>query len=681
MVKHAAAQLPAQVKWYRVIAPSKAILFRPGEAVRVKVWIKRGTGEALTWRLVDQGGSRVAESERPVTLSADADTTFEIASDGLPDGFYVARLRVMRGGKMVERGFVPIGVWEGMPPRDETVGEPFFPFGVYDKYMISRDPVIQMTYLHAVCREMRKMGLNTITSGNTLLPPSKEQLDVAHSYGIRVMLRKNWVKDETVFDHPAVIALMYGDEPSVGHLEQYKQAYDSVQTKYPDKKLVTCMIGDGIGLGGKTDPLRIWPVLKPRLRLVRFYPVRKLNYGPLRARISRGNIPINATFRLIDAASETPWWFVMQAFGANITDLRPDPYWRNPTAGELKALIHLGLAYGASGVVSYSLQTHMGDEAKPTPSLVTQDTLAPEDEKYAAYAELARWVAKVKRHLLGSTFGGLEATADRHEIEVVPRQSADGAKLLYVVNRDGDRAMDATITFIGSQIDSVVELSASKSVPVKLVNGRPAVKLALSPGAGHLWQVTMRDGPVPAERVDPGQMLTYGSDRLIPLGEDYTIYRLVQPMPLWWRFKTDEADAGQKRGWHAAGFDDSDWGYLKVGTFWDRQGVSLKGVGWYRCRFTPDERTLVAKPAKLFFQCVDESAWVYLNGELIFAHYPDSIDGWNKSFAIDVSGRLKHGENVLAVRVLNRAAAGGIFGKVALVTPTDQRKDEFIKAW
>jgi hypothetical protein len=54
-------------------------------------------------------------------------------------------------------------------------------------------------------------------------------------------------------------------------------------------------------------------------------------------------------------------------------------------------------------------------------------------------------------------------------------------------------------------------------------------------------------------------------------------------------------------------------------------------------------------------------------------HYPDNVDGWDRSFSIDVSKKLRPGQpNIIAVRVINRIAAGGIYGKVALVTPIEE---------
>jgi len=701
----ATGQMPKDVKWYKPVTDKEAILFAPGEAISVTTWIKGGTGDELTWKLVGQDEKVHLESEAPVKLGAE-DVTFTVNSPGLPEGFYIIRMWVRKDGRVVERGIMPVGVYGPIPKPDASVSEPFFPFGVYDKYVISRDPVIIMTYLHAVCRTCRKMGVNMLTSGNTLWGPTKEQLDVCRAYGIRVMLRDDWNfrGGDELRNHPAVITLMFGDEPSMKNIESYKQAYDEKQAKYPDKTVVTCLIAGSMGTLSDHDPLLLWPKLKPRLRMIRLYCVRKTDFdGMLSWR--PGTMSASAVFHMADASYDTPWWYIAPTFGANATDLRPNPHWRNPSAGELKGLLHLALAYGCKGVTAYSLQTHMGTEANPSPSLVTQDTLAPEDHKYKAYSEMAHWVAKMKTYLLLKTqIGGLDVSADRPEVEVIPRRTDDGRQFLYVVNKDGNHEVTTGVKILAMRLGKITDLYTRKDVSFGFEGRWPLAKVTLGPGDGALWELDITNGPLPAEKVDTAATLTFVQPMIRPLGEDRTIYKLLQPMPLWWQFAkdpvevfseehkaakipslknlaVDKKDIDTDQPWAGADFDASDWPYLQVGTFWDSQGVRHMGVAWYRCTFEPNAAVQSAKDVKLFFQAVDESAWVWLNGEFLGANHPRDAEGWDKSFVFDVTGKLKPGRNVLVVRVLNRGAAGGIFGNVGLVAPTDQKKPEFWQTW
>ncbi len=72
------------------------------------------------------------------------------------------------------------------------------------------------------------------------------------------------------------------------------------------------------------------------------------------------------------------------------------------------------------------------------------------------------------------------------------------------------------------------------------------------------------------------------------------------------------------------------------------------------------------------FGSVDEQAWVYFNGKLVKEHTEKSenVKGtnlWENPFFVDVKPELlKYGaENLLAVRVLNMKANGGIWRPVS----------------
>lgn len=141
--------------------------------------------------------------------------------------------------------------------------------------------------------------------------------------------------------------------------------------------------------------------------------------------------------------------------------------------------------------------------------------------------------------------------------------------------------------------------------------------------------------------------------------------RPVVELPLEWRFRTDPDDGGLARGYHAADLDDSGWQMLKIDQAWEKQGVEHDGVAWYRVGFSveslPQEASLYVQ-----FGAVDESAWVYLNGQFVGEHDIGEA-GWDKPFAIDVTKTIHPGTNLLAVRVLDRVLAGGIWKPVELV--------------
>jgi len=380
-------------------------------------------------------------------------------------------------------------------------------------------------------------------------------------------------------------------------------------------------------------------------------------------------------FQLIDAYNDTPWWFVSQTFGVVPTETRPETYWGNPTPAELTGLTHMALAHGAKGVLGWALQTHWQQAGNDVPCLLKQDTLAPADGKWQAWLDMAKFVTRFKPILRDAKLGGCEPAAERADLEVVPRQTSDGRKIIYIVNLNTRESVESDIWLFAGQMLALHDLVDDRNVP--LTTGewdRATAHVKLEPGEGRLYEVTTIDGPVKGDQIDLSELLPIKEDPIKPINWDKPVrFKQVQALPLWWRFSTDADDVGQTKGWFAADFDDTTWGYLRVGTFWDAQGLKVTGSqAWYRTSFTPSDDPVGSKPLKLLFMGVDESTWVYLNGELICTHYPDSTDGWDLSFAIDVTDKLKPGvPNVLAVRVLNRTAAGGIYGKVALVRAVD----------
>jgi hypothetical protein len=66
------------------------------------------------------------------------------------------------------------------------------------------------------------------------------------------------------------------------------------------------------------------------------------------------------------------------------------------------------------------------------------------------------------------------------------------------------------------------------------------------------------------------------------------------------------------------------------------------------------------------FGAADENAMVWLNGEKIGEHCIGEY-GWDQRFSIDVTGKLKSGENQLVVRVLDLGGVGGLWKGIDLM--------------
>ncbi len=131
-----------------------------------------------------------------------------------------------------------------------------------------------------------------------------------------------------------------------------------------------------------------------------------------------------------------------------------------------------------------------------------------------------------------------------------------------------------------------------------------------------------------------------------------------------WKCKLDPRGAGHtsKFKWYAKTFNDADWAPIKMGE-WEKQGYDYDGLAWYRIRFTMPEK-MDCNAVEIAFQAVDESAWVWLNGEYLGCHDIGAA-GWDTPFSLDCRKEVRWGaENILVVRVLDTAMDGGIFKPV-----------------
>lgn len=143
---------------------------------------------------------------------------------------------------------------------------------------------------------------------------------------------------------------------------------------------------------------------------------------------------------------------------------------------------------------------------------------------------------------------------------------------------------------------------------------------------------------------------------------------LEAPLPAdGWQFRLDRDRTGHEKGWFRPGFDDNGWMDARIEAFWHEfLGYRYVGVGWYRRTFDapafPDGASVY-----LHFGAVDESAWVWINGELAGHHHVGPV-GWNDPFFLDATGLLRPGEaNHIAVRAMNTGGAGGVWLPVRLV--------------
>lgn len=139
-----------------------------------------------------------------------------------------------------------------------------------------------------------------------------------------------------------------------------------------------------------------------------------------------------------------------------------------------------------------------------------------------------------------------------------------------------------------------------------------------------------------------------------------------------WLFMAGDAPA--PASWAAADLDESDWQSVALpDEEWDKRQPGDNVYGWYRLHFSlPEGFPSTEQVLDLGIVCDVDQA--FLNGTLIgeTGHFPPeyaSVAGEPRLYAIP-DGLLKPGDdNVLAVRVFNGEAKGGIQGEPALFIP------------
>jgi len=152
-------------------------------------------------------------------------------------------------------------------------------------------------------------------------------------------------------------------------------------------------------------------------------------------------------------------------------------------------------------------------------------------------------------------------------------------------------------------------------------------------------------------------------------------------------FQPDPKDEGEKAGWFAPEFADLEWARIPCGEDggWNRQGFpNLTGTGWYRLRFDLPADFGKGQLVRLFVGAADEDCTVYLNGKKAFEHTcastkltPEQI--WDRPFLFDPTPFLKPGaENVLALRIYNRAAMGGVWKPIYLLACDEEPEPSLV---
>lgn len=389
----------------------------------------------------------------------------------LPPGFYMLDISLLDGGARQRSLKNPLAVLEDLPSRSPDA--PVYRVGVYTRYMQykkSADPIFWKTYLHAIAHDFKKHNINTMIAAGGFDPG---ELDILQSYGIAGISRGGGQ-----IEHPAVIATFVGDEPKPGEeVEKLKKMYADL-AKTTDKIITTCMVGEGMGLGVPGDPVNLWKELQPKVRVFRWYGVKKSFYDALYPVYYKGTLPLTSVLHIAETSSETPWWIILPAFGKD----DHEAYFQNPSPAQLTAMMHLSCAYGCDGILFFQYQVEgMADFV----------TLKPRDGKLAAAGKVAGYFNAHAGLVNNLTRAGLDVRCPSPVVEALPVKGAEDQPLyVYAVNKDAKNAVSTRLMLWAEQwsLSRVEDVYTGRKLEVQPVDqeGYLSVPLTLEPGEGML---------------------------------------------------------------------------------------------------------------------------------------------------------------------------------------------------
>ncbi|MDP8257537.1 MAG: glycoside hydrolase family 2 TIM barrel-domain containing protein [Candidatus Alcyoniella australis] len=142
--------------------------------------------------------------------------------------------------------------------------------------------------------------------------------------------------------------------------------------------------------------------------------------------------------------------------------------------------------------------------------------------------------------------------------------------------------------------------------------------------------------------------LLWGVDQPYPTRFDST-HRDAQSLDGRWLFTVDPDDQGFDQAWYSPQYDRADWDGLEVPGSWNALRPELfryRGPAWYARGFTVAPR---AGRTRLRFGAAFLRAQVWVNGSYVGSH-----SGGYTPFEIDVTDVIRHGQNLVVVRVDNR---------------------------
>ena len=347
-------------------------------------------------------------------------------------------------------------------------------------------------YVKLVAQALKDRHLNTVVGNDAF---TQGMIDIFAEQGIAVITRGG-----KFLDHPAVIGSVLGEEPAPGKwpgkdVEQLKLQYEKLREE-TEKPLLTCVVGDGLGVDNVNDPWIFWKGVEPQVRSLRWYGIARGHYGILHKRLYKGHVAYSSVLR-IASSGKGPYWIVLPSFGKN----QREADHQNPTAAQMKGMVHLALAYGARGILFWALQNH-GDWQ----CLVAEESLKPTDEKAAALADVA---AKLNAHaaLIKSLRpAGGDIRCPNSYVEAIGQVAPDRTPYLYTVNKNTKEAVSTVLLWWGERprLKKVRDLFTGENLEIADEldeEGYLRISLSLAPGEGKL--LSLGDRPKRPPKAEP----------------------------------------------------------------------------------------------------------------------------------------------------------------------------------
>ena len=132
-----------------------------------------------------------------------------------------------------------------------------------------------------------------------------------------------------------------------------------------------------------------------------------------------------------------------------------------------------------------------------------------------------------------------------------------------------------------------------------------------------------------------------------------------------WEQKNVVVDTGNEgfgRGWARLDFDDADWKTMEEPQYWEKAGLDLDGVLWFR-RAVEIPASWAGRDLVLTLGSIDDYDTTYFSGVPVGATGRETPGFWTHARRYTVPGALvRAGRTIVAVRVLDRAGEGGFGG-------------------